>query len=61
MLQFFPLNEDLGLRQPETRAIMTWLSDIQFTASATLHGVIFSDIFLLQPFTFYPVSNMPGL
>ncbi|CAA7052352.1 unnamed protein product [Microthlaspi erraticum] len=36
--QFFPVNENLGLRQPETRAIMTWLSENRFTASATLHG-----------------------
>ncbi|CAN8235503.1 unnamed protein product [Cochlearia groenlandica] len=36
--QFFPVNEDLSLRQPETTATMTWLRDIQFTASATLHG-----------------------
>ena len=26
------------MRQPETIAIMNWLRDIQFTASATLHG-----------------------
>ncbi|XP_056851790.1 carboxypeptidase SOL1 isoform X5 [Raphanus sativus] len=36
--QFFPINEDLSLRQPETTAIMTWLREIRFTASATLHG-----------------------
>ncbi|KAI4346545.1 hypothetical protein L6164_007434 [Bauhinia variegata] len=36
--QFFPINEDENARQPETRAIMNWLRDIQFTASATLHG-----------------------
>ncbi|KAJ7969773.1 Carboxypeptidase SOL1 [Quillaja saponaria] len=36
--QFFPINDDVNSRQPETRAIMNWLSDIQFTASATLHG-----------------------
>ncbi|CAH8337452.1 unnamed protein product [Eruca vesicaria subsp. sativa] len=36
--QFFPINEDLSRRQPETTAIMTWLRDIRFTASATLHG-----------------------
>ncbi|WVY98575.1 hypothetical protein V8G54_030726 [Vigna mungo] len=29
---------DQDSRQPETRAIMNWLRDIRFTASATLHG-----------------------
>ncbi|XP_050269336.1 carboxypeptidase SOL1 isoform X2 [Quercus robur] len=36
--QFFPMNEDVHMRQPETRAIMNWLRDVQFTASASLHG-----------------------
>ncbi|XP_022641223.1 carboxypeptidase SOL1 isoform X4 [Vigna radiata var. radiata] len=36
--QFFSLNDDEDSRQPETRAIMNWLRDIRFTASATLHG-----------------------
>ncbi|KAL5779034.1 hypothetical protein ACOSQ2_009771 [Xanthoceras sorbifolium] len=36
--QFFPLNNDVDARQPETRAIMSWLRQIQFTASASLHG-----------------------
>ncbi|RZC44078.1 hypothetical protein C5167_037025 [Papaver somniferum] len=36
--QFFSVNNDLGLRQPETKAIMSWLKKIHFTASATLHG-----------------------
>ncbi|KAI3930373.1 hypothetical protein MKX01_003401 [Papaver californicum] len=36
--QFFAVNNDLGLRQPETKAIMNWLKEIHFTASATLHG-----------------------
>ncbi|XP_019427261.1 PREDICTED: carboxypeptidase SOL1-like [Lupinus angustifolius] len=36
--QFFPVNDDEDSRQPETRAIMNWLRDIRFTASATLHG-----------------------
>lgn len=39
-LQFFPMNNDEDARQPETRAIMTWLREMHFTASATLHGVI---------------------
>lgn len=46
MSQFFAFNEDLSLRQPETTAIMTWLRDIRFTASATLHGVSFQTIFI---------------
>lgn len=36
--QFFPQNNDEDARQPETRAIMSWLRDIQFTGSASLHG-----------------------
>ncbi|XP_054809779.1 carboxypeptidase SOL1 isoform X3 [Prosopis cineraria] len=36
--QFFPINENEDARQPETRAIMNWLREIKFTASATLHG-----------------------
>ncbi|KAF2291092.1 hypothetical protein GH714_019831 [Hevea brasiliensis] len=36
--QFFPLNGDINSRQPETRAIMNWLGEIHFTASASLHG-----------------------
>ncbi|GAU13309.1 hypothetical protein TSUD_42630 [Trifolium subterraneum] len=36
--QFFLANDDEESRQPETRAIMNWLRDIRFTASATLHG-----------------------
>ncbi|XP_051118198.1 carboxypeptidase SOL1 isoform X2 [Andrographis paniculata] len=36
--QFFPLNDDMDLRQPETKAIMNWVDDIEFTASASLHG-----------------------
>ncbi|XP_020535523.1 carboxypeptidase SOL1 isoform X2 [Jatropha curcas] len=36
--QFFPMNEDINSRQPETRAIMNWLREIHFTASASLHG-----------------------
>ncbi|XP_021604921.1 carboxypeptidase SOL1 isoform X2 [Manihot esculenta] len=36
--QFFPRNDDIDSRQPETRAIMNWLRKIQFTASASLHG-----------------------
>lgn len=34
------MNDDLGTRQPETKAIMSWLEEIHFTASASLHGVI---------------------
>ncbi|ESW15573.1 hypothetical protein PHAVU_007G083600 [Phaseolus vulgaris] len=36
--QFVSINDDEDSRQPETRAIMNWLRDIRFTASATLHG-----------------------
>ncbi|XP_015886374.3 carboxypeptidase SOL1 isoform X1 [Ziziphus jujuba] len=36
--QFFPWNDDLNSRQPETKAIMKWLKEIHFTASASLHG-----------------------
>ncbi|KAH6765059.1 carboxypeptidase D [Perilla frutescens var. frutescens] len=36
--QFFPMNNDMDLRQLETKAIMNWLEDVHFTASATLHG-----------------------
>ncbi|XP_047976579.1 carboxypeptidase SOL1-like isoform X1 [Salvia hispanica] len=36
--QFFPVNDDLDLRQPETKAMLNWMEDIHFTASATLHG-----------------------
>ena len=38
--QFIFFNDDEDSRQPETRAIMNWLRDIRFTASATLHGVL---------------------
>ena len=38
--QFFPLNDDIKHRQPETRAIMNWIKQEHFTASASLHGVI---------------------
>lgn len=37
--QFFAVNNDKNARQPETRAIMNWLREIQFSASASLHGV----------------------
>ncbi|KAL5703590.1 metallocarboxypeptidase D [Ranunculus cassubicifolius] len=36
--QFFPMNADLSSRQAETKAIMNWLKQIRFTASASLHG-----------------------
>ncbi|KAI3779180.1 hypothetical protein L2E82_08759 [Cichorium intybus] len=36
--EFFPMNDDVEKRQPETKAIMRWLKQIRFTASATLHG-----------------------
>ncbi|XP_043696649.1 carboxypeptidase SOL1 isoform X2 [Telopea speciosissima] len=35
---FFPLNDDLDSRQPETKAIMSWLKERRFTGSASLHG-----------------------
>ncbi|XP_068652267.1 carboxypeptidase SOL1-like [Aristolochia californica] len=36
--QFFPNNDDVDFRQPETKAIMNWLKERHFTASASLHG-----------------------
>ncbi|XP_044956926.1 carboxypeptidase SOL1 isoform X1 [Hordeum vulgare subsp. vulgare] len=36
--QFFPNNDDIKHRQPETRAIMNWIKQEHFTASASLHG-----------------------
>ncbi|KAL5560243.1 hypothetical protein UlMin_036454 [Ulmus minor] len=36
--QFFTMNDDVYSRQPETRAIMKWLREIHFTASASFHG-----------------------
>lgn len=36
--QFFPVNNDLSERQPETKAIMSWIKRTRFTASASLHG-----------------------
>lgn len=49
--QFFPINENEDARQPETRAVMNWMREIKFTASATLHGVVyfqFANIVSLQ-------------
>ncbi|PWZ27623.1 Carboxypeptidase SOL1 [Zea mays] len=37
--QFFPVNNDIDYRQPETRAIMNWVKQEHFTASASLYGV----------------------
>ncbi|XP_039806484.1 carboxypeptidase SOL1-like [Panicum virgatum] len=36
--QFFSVNNDINYRQPETRAIMNWVKQEHFTASASLHG-----------------------
>ncbi|KAJ4965292.1 hypothetical protein NE237_017141 [Protea cynaroides] len=36
--QFFPVNDDLDSRQPETKAIISWLKERHFTGSASLHG-----------------------
>ncbi|KAI4366834.1 hypothetical protein MLD38_022651 [Melastoma candidum] len=36
--QFFSVNNVISARQPETRAIMKWLKEVRFTASASLHG-----------------------
>lgn len=49
MTQFFPLNDDVDGRQPETKAIMRWLKEIHFTASASLHGVILLYYSFLSP------------
>ncbi|XP_011622534.2 carboxypeptidase SOL1 isoform X2 [Amborella trichopoda] len=36
--QFFTENNDDNLRQPETKAIMKWMMERKFIASASLHG-----------------------
>ncbi|TVT97526.1 hypothetical protein EJB05_57230 [Eragrostis curvula] len=36
--QFFSINNDINYRQPETKAIMNWVNQERFTASASLHG-----------------------
>ncbi|WVZ82597.1 hypothetical protein U9M48_029846 [Paspalum notatum var. saurae] len=36
--QFFSVNNDVNHRQPETKAIMDWVKQEHFTASASLHG-----------------------
>ncbi|KAG1335477.1 carboxypeptidase SOL1 [Cocos nucifera] len=36
--QFYPMNDIVSLRQPETKAIMNWIKEQHFTASASLHG-----------------------
>jgi len=36
--QFFSINNNINYRQPETRAIMNWVKQEHFTASASLHG-----------------------
>ncbi|KQK19916.1 carboxypeptidase SOL1 isoform X2 [Brachypodium distachyon] len=36
--QFFPINDEISFRQPETRAIINWIKQEHFTASASLHG-----------------------
>lgn len=41
------MNDDYGSRQPETKAIMSWMQEIHFTASASLHGVIFYTLSLM--------------
>lgn len=38
--QFFPQNNNEELRQPETRAIMSWIRATRFTASASFHEVV---------------------
>ncbi|KAJ6836231.1 carboxypeptidase SOL1 [Iris pallida] len=35
---FYPVNDVEDMRQPETRAIMNWVKNQQFAASASLHG-----------------------
>ncbi|KAH9757718.1 hypothetical protein KPL71_016476 [Citrus sinensis] len=39
--QFFRMNNDEVACQPETRAIMSWVRQIPFTASASSNGIIF--------------------
>ncbi|OAY85527.1 Carboxypeptidase SOL1 [Ananas comosus] len=36
--QFYHMNDVISLRQPETKAIMDWVKQQHFTASASLHG-----------------------
>ncbi|KAK1282455.1 hypothetical protein QJS10_CPB22g00924 [Acorus calamus] len=36
--QFFHANDDVASRQPETKAVMRWVKEGHFTASASLHG-----------------------
>lgn len=36
--QFFTTSNNAEMGQPETKAIMNWLKEIHFTASASLHG-----------------------
>ena len=43
-IQYFPQNNDEETRQPETRAIMSWIRSTQFTASASFHEVHLSGI-----------------
>ncbi|KAG5254971.1 carboxypeptidase [Salix suchowensis] len=38
VLHFLSVNNDINARQPETRAVMNWLREMQFAASASLHG-----------------------
>ncbi|KAL5211596.1 hypothetical protein ABZP36_022443 [Zizania latifolia] len=51
--QFFPINDEINYRQPETRAIMKWVKQEHFTASASLHGVIILSIALLKDYPSY--------
>ncbi|KAK8940068.1 hypothetical protein KSP40_PGU017872 [Platanthera guangdongensis] len=36
--QFYPIKDVVGQQQPETKAIMKWVEERKFTASASLHG-----------------------
>ena len=39
------MNDNVELRQPETKAVMNWIRKQHFTASASLHGVLSSLVF----------------
>ena len=57
--QFFPINDEINYRQPETKAIMNWIKQEHFTASASLHGVIISSLPLVCEFSLLFICYYP--